>query len=364
GMAAENPVPVATYSAREAEDKQVAPITGVTDHEDARLIVHRAIDRIRQLANQFFQGFFYLGAIRVPPNYKNLRWDEEAWEQLPEKERGVSLKSRHVGARGEATWFLERNFASNPMAPPDIQFDNPLALNHEIVDGFVSGWADRLLDTQIRDFDLAPGNWKPTGILIDVQPNQIGQHNDELYLIVHPCFGGEPQSPKQMSAGFHQVMPMIVQAALMRRNELMAIENPEVHLHPKLQLDLAEFLMHQAKSGKWVLFETHSDLMIRRVIREILEEQIGLGQANVSINFVGLDNLEESYLIDDSIVAGCSHSINNRFTYSTLEPVEIDNRGRIANWPPGFLDDDVRESRRLLDVMYGPPPSEDEELEE
>ena len=36
--------------------------------------------------------------------------------------------------------------------------------------------------------------------------------------------------------------------------------------------------------------------------------------------------------------------------------VGIDDRGRVSNWPKGFMDDDVREARRLLDAMYGPEP--------
>ena len=34
-------------------------------------------------------------------------------------------------------------------------------------------------------------------------------------------------------------------------------------------------------------------------------------------------------------------------------PVEVDDRGRIANWPDGFLDVDLHESQRLIDIMYG-----------
>ncbi len=64
----------------------------------------------------------------------------------------------------------------------------------------------------------------------------------------------------------------------MMDGEVMAIENPEVHLHPRLQLDFAEFLIKQAISGKTIVIETHSDLIIRRVIREVLEESLVLGQ--------------------------------------------------------------------------------------
>ena len=47
-----------------------------------------------------------------------------------------------------------------------------------------------------------------------------------------------------MSTGFHQLAPIVVQAGLLRQNEIMAVESPEAHLHPSLQIKVAEFLMH------------------------------------------------------------------------------------------------------------------------
>ena len=43
------------------------------------------------------------------------------------------------------------------------------------------------------------------------------------------------------------------------------------------------------------------------------------------------------------------------YRIARLRRLTVDERGRIANWPEGFLDDDVRESRRLLEAMYGGP---------
>ena len=125
-----------------------------------------------------------------------------------------------------------------------------------------------------------------------------------------------------MSSGFHQVAPIIVQAGLMKKNEVMCIENPEVHLHPKLQLDIAEFLVRQAIIGKYMIVETHSDLVVRRVMRAVLEEE--LKQEAVRLYFARMDTTSEQY-------GQC------QVAYSVLEPIEINGAaglrtGRLASW--------------------------------
>jgi hypothetical protein len=165
----------------------------------------------------------------------------------------------------------------------------------------------------------------------------IGFGRPDLQRFGNPCFGPEPSrieiAPPLLSSGFHQLCPIVVQSALMYERELLAIENPEVHLHPALQLKVAEFLIEQAQSGRLLVIETHSDLIIRRVLRAILEESIS--QEQLRIYFTDLADGPQGY------------------KYATLERLQTNQKGQIINWPAGFLDADVRESERLLDIMYG-----------
>ena len=150
-----------------------------------------------------------------------------------------------------------------------------------------------------------------------------------------------------MSTGFHQLAPIVVQAGLLHQNEIMAVENPEAHLHPSLQIKVAEFLMHQANAGKIMLIETHSDLLVRRVLRAIREEQVSPGnvfkQASVGINFTRLAPMEEG----------------RDYTYAEIEELKINDQGQIANWPPGFMDDDLEEAHRFIDAQRNAAEEED-----
>ena len=149
--------------------------------------------------------------------------------------------------------------------------------------------------------------------------------------------------PGYFSAGLHQVAPILVQMNMMRMNEVLAVENPEVHLHPGLQLKFMEFFIENALIGKFSLIETHSDLMIRRVLRAITEEK--LRQSWVNISFVDTEPVDEK----------------GGIWTSKVEQIKRDERGLISNWPIGFLDDDVRESEDLMRAMYGKRDLENKE---
>lgn len=330
----------------------VAPTAGIVDDELAVTIVKLGVKRIRTLVADVLSGYFYLSAIRLPHLYLSLDNEGQA-----NHAHSLSVGNRYVGSQGENSWWLQRTYARYPMQVAEASTASQKG-SSPTTEEFVSRWTDLLLKTRLaysydtysvwsQDSELGKA---PTGSLSsdelsdDYQGDLIDANS--LSRILHPSFSNEPQGPRQMSSGFHQIFPIIVQVALMRQREVLAIENPEVHLHPRLQLQLAEFLMHQANSGKWIVIETHSDLIIRRVMREILEESIGVGQAKIRIFFSDLQKAEAGY------------------HYSTLHSLKIDEHsGRISNWPRGFLDDDLDESRRLLDIMYGEPPSELDETE-
>jgi hypothetical protein len=340
--------------------KDVYPTDGVVDDADATAIVAIAARRTRELLKEVLAGYFYISAIRQPHLYSHL--DEATFDENLDLQSLID--ARHVGPPGEATWRLERKFAYNPMELVlDPKPTDRAEYNHTLEE-YTSKWMRTLLQTGINYSEAEYPSWQksplgesPTGFLIDSQPLVDEERREferglveegSLLRLKHSCFGNEPQLPKQMSSGFHQLMPLIVQTGLMRQYEIMAVENPEVHLHPRLQLDVAEFLMRQAKSGKWIIIETHSDLIIRRVIREIQDEQIAIGQSKIGIYFANIDESEEGY------------------HYSTITRLRLNADNRVE-WPAGFLGDDLREGRKLFNAMYGLVPEEgidDEESDE
>ena len=78
------------------------------------------------------------------------------------------------------------------------------------------------------------------------------------------------QRPVHSGFGLTQVLPIIVAVLAANSDDLLLVENPEVHLHPAGQAAMGEFLAEAAAAGVQVMIETHSDHVlngIRRAVR-------------------------------------------------------------------------------------------------
>ena len=95
--------------------------------------------------------------------------------------------------------------------------------------------------------------------------------------------------------GISQILPIIVQGFLSFDNSLTMIEQPEIHLHPKMQADLADLFIDIVKNRnkrksdsmelqKYLLIETHSEYLLRRLRRRIAEGEIS--SKDVAIYFL------------------------------------------------------------------------------
>lgn len=92
------------------------------------------------------------------------------------------------------------------------------------------------------------------------------------------------------------------------------IENPEVHLHPKGQAMMGQFLAEAANAGVQVIVETHSDHVLNGVRRAV--KSGGISAESVAIHFFRPRAEGEAQVIS---------------------PL-IDQTGGIDYWPDGFFD--------------------------
>lgn len=132
-------------------------------------------------------------------------------------------------------------------------------------------------DSKIK---LKVNNWfKKFGIQVDVKEFKEVIHHlkvkqNELDLDI-----------TDVGFGISQVLPVIIQGFLSADYSTTIIEQPEIHLHPKIQADLADLFIDIIKnsSGKKLIIETHSEYILKRLRRRISEGKIMPNQVAICL---------------------------------------------------------------------------------
>lgn len=125
--------------------------------------------------------------------------------------------------------------------------------------------------------------------------------------------------------GVSQVLPIIVSGLVKYENELLLLEQPEIHLHPSAQMCMADFLLSMAINNKGVIVETHSDHIINRLVRRMMEDSSI--NSKVKIYFIdqnnnGISSVEEIYV---DPIRGVLNDNENFFTQFASETEKIIN---------------------------------------
>ena len=122
--------------------------------------------------------------------------------------------------------------------------------------------------------------------------------------------------------GISQLLPFVVQS-LVSAKQIISIEQPEVHVHPKLQADLGDLLAEaiQKPRQNQFIIETHSEHLVLRLQRLVYEKKLKPEQVSVIYVSRGPEGAETQRL-------------------------RLDEDGDfIDDWPNGFFPERLREMR-------------------
>jgi len=134
-----------------------------------------------------------------------------------------------------------------------------------------------------------------------------------------------------VGVGMSQVIP-VVTAALDRSTGTLAVEQPELHIHPMMQVELGDLFIEQIQTGnKMFIVETHSEHLILRLLRRIRETR----QRK-------LPDKERSLRLQPE-------QLSITYFWPTMDGVEktnidVNEKGRFNDrWPKGFFDERAEE---------------------
>ena len=119
--------------------------------------------------------------------------------------------------------------------------------------------------------------------------------------------------------GVSQILPVLALCYYVPEGSTIVLEQPEIHLHPSVQAGLADVFIDAIKTRKvQILFESHSEHLLRRLQRRIAEEE----------------------LVPDMASLYFCEMLNGG---SSLKKLDLDLLGNITNWPADFFGDEFGE---------------------
>lgn len=254
----------------------------------------------------FNNAFQYLYAEREAPK-----------ENFPVDQYSVE-EQRSIGNKGQFTAHFIAKYSGEKVKCPSL-------IDKSAISDTLLAQIDVWLSKISKGIRLIPKLYEDLGI---ARLSYQFSDNDDLT----PEF-----SPNNVGFGFTYALPVITALLASKPGDLIIIENPESHLHPKGQSQMGEMLALAAQDGVQVIIETHSDHVLNGI--RVATKRFHENSEEVKIG-KGIDaNKIKIYFFERQTE---KHN-------TQIVPIKVDKKGRLSSWPKAFFDEWNNMLDELLD---------------
>jgi predicted ATPase len=249
------------------------------------------IDGIKTLINDFFKNIRYIGPLR----------------EQPKDEYSIKGENSFVGTRGEFLAEVLENHSNDTIEYYQL-VENDGLIKYNLV-------KSKLID--------AVRYWVCD--IFNLSSDVYAIKNDDAYSIFLVNSAGIKTTIKHVGFGISQILPIIVEGLRIPRGGTLILEQPEIHLHPKIQSLLFDFLNSLVRHGKSVIIESHSDHLITRMRRRVAEDESNTLRNKINLTFI--ESNENSILFRN---------------------IDLDDFGTIEYFPKDFIEKPDIELKAIL----------------
>lgn len=236
---------------------------------------------------RLLEGLIYLGPLREPPR-RTYHW---AGDTVPD-----------VGVRGE--YAIAALLAA---ADAKRELNRGYKQRRQRFDEFVAAWL------------------KDLGVIDSFAVRPIAKGRKEYEVVVRARPNAPDVKLTDVGFGVSQVLPALVQAFYAAPHSTVWMEQPEIHLHPRVQAELADALISAVQAYEngmprnvQLVVESHSEHFLLRLQRRVAEGIVR--PTDVAIYFV-----------------------RDEPSGAAIEELKLDMFGEIENWPERFFGNDLGE---------------------
>lgn len=254
----------------------------------------------------FTNKFQYLNAQRVEPKKTNIG------------SYSTVMEANDLGKYGQYTaHYIELR------GTEEVVFSNILHRDTEKYSFQGKEYLKRTLVDQINYWlgEISPGvNVKATRVtpelfFLEYEFKQLNRTNTN------------PFKPENVGFGISYALHVVTALLKAKQNDLVIIENPESHIHPKGQAELGKLITLVAQNDVQIIIETHSDHIINGI-------RVGVK--------------ENPEMKDRAILFHFEKIITNNEQYSKITNIEIDSKGELSEYPENLLEEWSNQLLKLL----------------
>lgn len=255
----------------------------------------------------FGTNFQYLNANRVEP------------KSIHNKSFTSVVHLNNLGNYGEYTAHYIETHGND-----DIGFENLFHKDTIVTDNITN--KEIINKTLINQINLWMGEISPG---VNIRTTSISSDFVLLeYVFKQPNFGNTNRfKPENVGFGISYALHVVTALLISRPGELLIIENPESHIHPKGQAELGKLIALATQNDVQIIVETHSDHIINGI--------------RVAIK-------ENPTLKDETILFYFDKEVTESEQFSTITNIEIDANGELSEYPKHMLDEWSNQLLKLL----------------
>lgn len=315
------------------------------DQMEQGSVIANSLNEIFQIINSSYKNIIYLGPIRSYPtrdisltNESSEDMDYNAWN-IVKKDANVRDKvNKWLGGKDSKLKTGYELSVKKYLDPKDYLesllniIANPGAYEHDLKDLF------ELEDEQFYDY-LEDFTNKLLEEYDDFKEDRLIEYIADKFskqtieeLIIKDLRTDTTVSHRDIGVGISQVLPVLV-SAYASRNAVIAIEQPELHLHPALQSEIADVFLETAlkENKNTYLIETHSEHLLLRIMRRIRETTNG--ELPDGVTPITPNDVQILFVMPAQNVSG-----------SVIKKIDLNCEGELIDeWPGGFFEEGYNE---------------------
>jgi predicted ATPase len=152
---------------------------------------------------------------------------------------------------------------------------------------------------------------KDLGLIYSFKIEEIAENSNLYRTLVKKEAGASEVALTDVGFGVSQILPVLVLLYSVPEKSIVLLEQPEIHLHPAVQSQLADLMISVAKTRQiQIIVESHSEHLLRRFQRRVAEDNPRSSKAIVKSAHCS----KRAMHFNLQSIEACSH-----FSFATIE---------------------------------------------